>query len=208
MSVTFEANVLKDLNKNELVELVMSLKSENDSLKSNQKKVDDRITKLERSHYLYLQYGRRDTIEITGIPSQIETTKLEDEVIKIYNEAQAKVHEEPLSNMDIQAAHRIGKKGVTIVKFVNRKFALEGLRCGKNLKGSKLYGNTGIYINNSFCHEYKFIGYAIRTLKKENLIEQYRVRNGVFSIKIGENFEEISHISDFLTYNLDISAFQ
>ena len=147
MSVTFEANVLKDLNKNELVELVMSLKSENDSLKSNQKKVDDRITKLERSHYLYLQYGRRDTIEITGIPSQIETTKLEDEVIKIYNEAQAKVHEEPLSNMDIQAAHRIGKKGVTIVKFVNRKFALlEGLRCGKNLKGSKLYGYTGIYI--------------------------------------------------------------
>ena len=74
--------------------------------------------------------------------------------------------------MDIQATHRVGKKGVTIVKFVNLKFAYEGLRCGKNLKDSKLYGNSGgIYINNSF------------------------------SIKVGEKFNEISHKSDFLKYN-------
>ena len=53
------------------------------------KKKDDDFRKLlnlrlylrERNQYILNQYGRRDTIEITGIPEGIEQKNLEQEVI-------------------------------------------------------------------------------------------------------------------------------
>ena len=107
---------------------------------------------FERSHYLYLQYGRRNSVEITGIPAEIETKDLEEKVINIFYEAGVKVHGNGLTHMDIQAAHRIGKKGTTIVKFTNRKFAIEGRRCGKNLKGTSIFGNASVYIFANSLH--------------------------------------------------------
>ena len=58
-------------------------------------------------------------------------------------------------------------------------------RIGKKLKGKKIYGNQGLYINHSFCKEFKYIGYVIRKRKRKYLIEQYRIRDGVYSIKMG-----------------------
>ena len=59
----------------------------------------------------------------------------------------------------------IGKKGVTTCKFVNRKFANEGL-----YKTHPVYGQT--YINNSMCTEFSKYGYYIRKLKKDKLIHR------------------------------------
>ena len=86
---------------------------------------------------------------------------------------------------------------------------MEGLYKGKNLKGSSLYGENRIFINNSFCYEYKSFGWIIRELKKASLIEGYKVTNGVHQIKTvgSERFVEISHVSDFARYNLDISCY-
>ena len=147
MSFDFDLTTLKDFKKPQLCELVMSLKKENDALKSHQGNVNDRLCELERSHYLYLQYGRRNSIEITGIPDNIDTERLEDEVIKVFDAAGVQVDGRKLSNHDMEAVHRIGKKGVTIARFVNRKFAYAGLRSGKNLKGKNIYGDKGIYIS-------------------------------------------------------------
>ena len=150
-------------------------------------------------------------MEISGIPSNIEQKDLENEVIQVFNEAKVRVHGRPLDPMDIAACHRIGKKNVTIVRFVNRKFAYAGLTSGKNLKGTKLYGeNSSIYINNSFCKEFSRYGYIIRKLQKLSLIAGYKVKNGVFLIKQNgtDNFKEVSHISDFEKYNIDIEAIQ
>ena len=90
----------------------------------------------------------------------------------------------------------------------NENIKLEGLRCGKNLKGKDIYKtNQGIYINPSLCREYKHIGYVIRKLKGKGEVEQYRIRNGVYFIKIENEFKEISHKCDFDKYGLDVSAF-
>ena len=109
---------------------------------------------------------------------------------------------------DISACHRIGKKGKTIVRFVNRKFANEGLYKGSNLKGKKLY-STPVFINNSFCKEYSYYGYIIRRLKFNNMIGGYKIKNGIFQVKTlgNENFKEVSHISDFSKLNIDISSY-
>ena len=208
----FDEKTLSDFKKPQLIKLIMELQKEKTDIKkqlADMKSMEDRMVTLERSHYLYLQYGRRESIEITGIPEQIQTKDLEKEVIKVYQEARVEIHGRQLDVSDISACHRVGKKGVTIVRFVNRKFAMQGLYKGKNLKGTKLYGNTPVYINNSFCKEFKFYGYIIRQLKNRSLIDSYKIRNGVYLIKTLGNldFVEVSHITDFGKYNLDISSF-
>ena len=44
---------------------------------------------------------------------------------------------------------------------------------------------------------------------KDSLIDGYKVRNGVHQIKIlhSDKFEDISHVSDFAKFDLDISAY-
>ena len=95
-----------------------------------------------------------------------------------------------------------------VCKFVNRKYANEGLYNGKNLKGKDLYGNnTKVFINNSFCDEYRHINYLIRKAKRDNTIFRWKVKNGVNFIKLNdtdEDFEEISHMNDLI--NLKIIA--
>ena len=210
-SNVFETSKLNNMRKNELVDLVMQLQQEKNELleqKMNLLQMDERIVALERSQYLYEQYGRRESIEISGIPAAVHQNNLEDEVLKVYREAKITVHDSELTKKDIAACHRIGKRGATIVRFVNRKFAFEGLRNGKNLKGSKLYENS-IYINNSFCREFAKYGFIIRRLKKEKLILGYKVKHGVYQIQTENegDFTEISHITDFEKLGLDVKRF-
>ena len=108
---------------------------------------------------------------VTGIPETVTDEMLEDEVLEIFKYAQVKINRQPLKEAGIQT---------TIVKVVNRKYADEAVRCGKNLKGNARYGrNTKMYINNSFCPEYGFINYAIRQAYKNKHIVKYKVKNGV-----------------------------
>ncbi|MCH2417085.1 MAG: hypothetical protein MK195_10060 [Acidimicrobiales bacterium] len=86
----FEANVLNTMEKNQLIDLVMELQREKKLLQDERESIENlskRVVELERSQFLYEQYGRRESIEITGIPDTIGQDQLEEEVIKIYAEA-------------------------------------------------------------------------------------------------------------------------
>ena len=215
LSTSFDADKLNSFKKVELINIIKELQNEKTALKSkcdNFSGIEQRVVELERSHYLYLQYGRRNSVEISGIPGDVATKDLESHVINIYKEAKVEVAGRKLEHFDIEACHRIGKRGVVIARFVNRKFANEGLYKGKNLKGNKIYTKSGetspIYINNSFCVPFQYIGYVVRKLKKRELIEEYKIKNGVFQIKkvSSDNFVEISHKCDFEKYNLDVAT--
>ena len=146
-------------------------------------------------------------MEITGIPNTVAQKDLQQAVIKVYEEAKIKVEGDDLCVKDISACHRIGK---TIVRFMNRKFAYEGMRSGKNLKGTKLYGdNNKIFINNSFCKEFNKYGYLIRKLKADGDIAGYKVKQGISQIQLekDDQFIEISHFSDFGKLSLDVSLY-
>ena len=204
----FDPAKLNNFKKPELIEIIIALQKEKNDLATQKKEIatmNERITQLERSQYLYEQYGRRESVEFTGIPNSVQQNDLEDELINIFNEANVSVDGSQLTKKDITACHRIGKRGVTIVRFVNRKFAYQILRNGKNLKDSNLYNNR-VYVNNSFCREYSKYGYFIRTLKKEHKIVGYKVRHGVHQIQLEEKgeFHEISHVSDFSKHGLDV----
>ena len=167
---------------------------------------NERILNLEKDFHRNLQYQRRDTVEISGIPKTVDVKNLEAEVIKIYDAAQVKVHGQSLRPSDIQASHRIGKKKeTTIVKFVSRKFAFEGLVNGRNLKDNNVYGpGTKLYINTSFCDAYRHLNFLIRGIKGKKLIHHYKVRKGTnfIQIKEGDDYFAIEHVNDLVALGL------
>ena len=151
----FDADKLSSFKKNELINLIKELQNEKVELKQQLSQLPDlkkqaeqmsgfenRLIELERSHALYLQYGRRNSVEITGVPEQVQQEDLESHVINIFKEAKVSVHGRSLEPFDMEACHRIGKRNVVIARFVNRKFAREALYNGRNLKGKQL--NVGI----------------------------------------------------------------
>ena len=197
---------LGNKTKNQLMEMVKKLAAENALLIEVQdymETTNKRLDKLEREQNLSLQYMRRDTIEITGIPADIGNQNLEEEVVKIYKKAGVEINDKNLDSPDIQACHRNGKKNITICKFVNRKFAREGLVCGRN-QGTDIYGTLPVYINTSFCPEFKFLIFLIRKAKTRGEILRWNVRNEVNFIQVAEggNLVEVAHKNDLIELNL------
>ena len=191
---------LADLSKDDLIKIIGNLKGELTKLNEDFRKVTNlRLYHLERSHNMSLQYNRRESFEIAGIPTTVSSDALEDEVIEICKEAKVSVNRLPLKKNDIAAVHRLKDQKTTIVRVVNRKFSKEALYCSKNLRNSKRYGEgTKIYINNSFCPEFKFLFYAIRKAARDGVINRWKIRNGVISIRMDEEdtFHEVGHVLD------------
>ena len=129
---------------------IKSVKIENSIL---QKKVNNNKKEFEyQQEYIYAleidinrlnQYGRRQNIEISGIPSTVRDEDLENEVLKILNTM-------GLNNLDhygIVGCHRIGKRDRqgnrnAIVRFLHRKDAIFIL---KNKRNARLCNELGYY---------------------------------------------------------------
>ena len=188
---------LLQLNKKQLVDLILILKNENTALKlyhDFMKITDNKIESLERRININEQYDRRESIEISGISDKVKDEELEDQVLKIYEIADAKVHGKSLTKLDIAACHRIGKKGKTIVRFVNRKFAKNIFFVGKKIRNDQNFKK--IYINNSISKEFGKFNYHIRQAYKG--ICRYKVKNGINLVQVEDNgpLLEITHPSD------------
>ena len=109
---------------------VESLVSTNERLNSELtivKNVDNvlknRIVNLEKELSKNEQYGRRNNVEISGIPNQISDQDLKENIVKICKDSDINI-----SLMDIEGCHRLplGRNTTNttkrfIVKIVNRK---------------------------------------------------------------------------------------
>ena len=182
-----------------------SLRQINENINESLLKINKRMEDLERRENVNLQYNRINYVEISGIPANIPNSQLEEEVRKIYDSAKFVVNDNNLRGYDIEACHRIGKKGSTIVKFMYRKFAEVTLYNGKQLKDIDIYGpRNKLYINNSFCKEFGHINYVIRNAVKGKTIFRYKIKHGVNLIMMNENseFVEITNLNDLMKYGV------
>ena len=127
------------------------------------RKYDLKLEKLEREMNKTKQYIRRDTIEIMGIGQDVQDDDIENKTLEILKVAKVKVGKKYPTAMDIQASHRKGRKGVVIVKFVNRKFTYASVSNSHKLKNSDY---NHVYINGSLCPEFGFLSFAVRHAKK------------------------------------------
>ena len=101
---------LIEYSKEDLIQLVIKLKDENSTLKEEtlfMERTNKRLEDLKRSHNLNFQYGHRDSVAITGMPTNIPGNGLEDELIKIFDHAKVEVNGTKLDKLQIQGCHRI-----------------------------------------------------------------------------------------------------
>ena len=199
---------LAALDTTQLINMVLVMGGEIKTLKNSTTidltECEKRLEALEREVNKDKQYLRRDTIEVVGIPSDVTDEEIEDEVIKVLKAAKVKLGNKFPNAFDINAAHRIGKKGKVIVKFVNRKFAVSAMTNRSNLKGINEYSQ--VFLNQILCPEFQFLNYAVRKGKANGELFFYKMRNGITFIKQSENgpFHEITHVSDLSRYNITI----
>ena len=84
--------------------IIKDLQVENQRLRMKVNNLENKVMSLEMNGNHLEQYGRRNNLEITGIPDDISDENLEEKVIQVLSESQVNV-----SSSDVEACHRIGK---------------------------------------------------------------------------------------------------
>ena len=206
------ANSTPDKNMFEsLINLVKKVVSENLELKSKVSKLEkakvssdkrlnhqyNRIVELETDLGKLNQYGRRNNIEVAGIPENVQQDQLENKVIEIMSAIDVDI-----KPTDIEACHRIGRVDRvngsngprrTIIRFVNRK------KCENIFRNKKKLANVDknklrvgkIYVNHSLCGMYRTIWWNCKKLHAAGRIHSFWVSGGIVRIKLREDSNSI-----------------
>ena len=91
---------------------------ENERLRNRVSYLNKRIVTLDSNHNMLEQYGRRNNIEITGIPNTVQDNELENKVIEIFDAIGVEAN-----LADFEDCHRVGKSKnnfkKVIASFVN-----------------------------------------------------------------------------------------
>ena len=151
-----------------LLKAYTELEKRNEDLSKDLKQIKKELeTSIKQLNDLE-QYGRRDCIEISGIP-QKKNENVEAQYCAILDI--------PVESKDIQACHRLGKRhdAPIICKFLNRKTATAFLAAKKHTKkpfrgeklGFKVHPEYKIYINESLTKRNKDLMYKVRMKKQE-----------------------------------------
>ena len=227
---------LKSMNKDQLINLIQELRSENCQLKEEKQMLDqidsklselqsdlavlknvnrllvERISKLERRCSQMEQYSRRECLEFTGISESVQQNDLEDKVRTILTKIDVNV-----SSENIEACHRIGKNGKTLVKFSRRKdigqiFHKKSLLKEIDPLTLNFPASTKIYINESLCPSNRHLWFLCKKLWQSKKIYSFWTSQGSVKLKLknlgnAKTIEQITDLEDiFPDVNFEIMS--
>ena len=189
-------NLLNQINN--LNEVNTKLNATMDELQVRINKFDESLN--EHSEYIYYlekhvsrldQYGRRENIEIIGIPEHVSDKNLESTVLTILN----KIGLTHICHYDIIACHRLGKRNKdgcrnTIVRFLHRKNAFNCLKSSKRLYLCKELGFNNLSMVENLCPASRSIYDQLLKFKDKNIVKKVWISNGVVNFKFTDNFDE------------------
>ena len=142
------------------------------------------ISQLQRNMVQIDQYGRRENVEISGVPAN--TVGLETKIIKLLKNIDVNV-----TSADIVACHPLKRKDTAIVRFQNRKHAELALRNAKRLKGkntSDIWGsNCTNFLNVNLSPANMKMRWFCKKLKNAGRIYGFGVDNRGVWLKPDEN---------------------
>ena len=155
--------------------IIKNLQIENERLRNRVSYLNKRIVSLESNHNMLEQYGRRNNIEITGIPDTVQDNELENKVIGIFDAIGVEAN-----SADFEDCHRVGKSKnnskKVIARFVNRKVVKNALYKRKQLKtidkSSIGLQNATIFLNENVTSENNKLAYHCRKLKRDGTISK------------------------------------
>lgn len=186
-------------------EIIKNLVEENKKLQEKVKNLEEKVKNIGISTEATNQYGRRNNIEISGIPDFVKDDDLEDTVKDILGKIDVKTLKK-----NIEACHRLpptknNKSKKVIVRFVNRKTCENALKAKKKLSNIDMeslnfYKKTKIYINENLNKYYQYLSFRCRELKSSRIITHYKYQNEMFLIKFddglgNETTKKINHDS-------------
>ena len=189
-SLLGELNELKNCN----VDLVKQYKTMKRRIGKAEQSIDeqlDYIYFLEREVARLDQYGRRENLEIAGIPEYISDNELEANVLHILR----KIGVTHLDSYAIVGCHRLGKKlkngcRNTIVRFLHRKDTISCLKSANRLHLCKDLGFTNLRIMENLCPAYRSIFDSLSNLKRDGRIKKLWTFNGTVNFKFSDNINE------------------
>ena len=190
MTSRFDGLDIELLNLKDVI--IKNLQVENERLRKKVNVLENKVLTLESEHNSLEQYGRRNNIQITGIPNNVPDQNLEEKVVDILNEISVDV-----SPKDIEACHRVGvsknNSKKTIVRFINRKYAKKALTSRKNLRKSSS-PNCNVFINENLTVKNNKIAFANRKLKLSGHRTKIHARDGIVHISSPEIHREVLKI--------------
>ena len=184
-------------------EIIKNLVEENKKLQEKAKNLEEKVKKIAISTEATNQYGRRNNIEISGIPDYVNDEDLEETVKDILEEIDVKT-----KKRDMEACHRLpptrnNKNKKVIVRFVNRKTCENALKAKKkllnvNMESLNFYKNTKIYINENLNKYFQYLSFRCRELKSSKIINNYKYQNEMFLIRFDDGMgkEKTTKITD------------
>lgn len=203
------ANVVKT---NEMLKnLVDELRSEVEALKTSLKdqapcqlrpeieKLKSSMKKNEKDLSQFMQYNRRENIEIVGIPQSVSDQDLEGVVVNILQ----RIGVTHLSYYDIAGCHRLKNRKTSssnvIVRFVCRKMVGECFDNAKNIRKA-IPEFPNLRIEENLCPRYTTLYEKCEELRKQNKIKLLWTYNGQIYFTKTNNKKErgkmILHESD------------
>ena len=140
------------------------------------------------------KYGRREMIEISGIPQKSDENCIEL-AYKVCELANANI-----KNTKIEIAHRI-KNGDIIVKFKDRpsRDCLYSSRINlkdKSIKDIGFQNETSIYLNESLSFDTKALLYEVRKKCKTLGYKKIITDNGIIKVKVDTKWVKIGNYGD------------
>ena len=185
--------------------IIKNLQEENERLRKRVSCLDEKIIALESRHNMLEQYGRRNNLEITGIPDSVSQKDLENKVVNILSAIGVNV-----SKDDFEDCHRLGKSRnnskKTIARFTNRKVVKDALYKRKNLKNidkaTLEMQNAKLFLNENLSDENNKIAFLCRKLKREGIITSTNTANGIVRLSCNSihngRTQKVTHISYLL----------
>ena len=162
MTSRFDSLDIELLNLKDVI--IKNLQVENESLRKKVNVLENKVLTLESEHNSLEQYGRRNNIEITGIPDNVPDQILEEKVVDILKEISVDV-----SPKDFEACHCVGvsKNNSKKIKarFINRKHSKKALTSRKNLRKSSSH-NCNVFINENL---------TVKTMKLLSSVENSNI---------------------------------
>ena len=194
---------LLEIERNELqfYTLINSLKSNLENSRNENDQLRKRVVDLEKDLARIDQYGRRQNVEIAGIPNTVSDKALEKEVIKILHH----IGMYWIDSYSIVACHRIGGKDRSgsknvIVRFLHRKDSEATIKRKREFSRCKDIGYEHLFISENLCPAFRSVLKDLTNLKREGHIEAVWVTNGTIKYKIEDKAsvkpEKIYHKSD------------
>ena len=156
--------------------------------------MEDKITDLEIQNNNVYQYGRKNNVEISGIPQSVSDNQLEEKVVGIL-----KAIDVNITSNETEAYHRLEKKNKNFtVRVINRKHCLKALRNKKKLmsidKNAIGIFNANLFVSENLTPINSKLAFNCRKLKRDSEIEKCYNINGIVHIAKNNKLMRIDHL--------------